>query len=66
MQFFTSSFVQLFRQVASGPVQSSERADSGVKAALQYPSSVQIALMQRMGVKGRPFMDACKRRNLST
>ncbi|WP_186492464.1 hypothetical protein [Synechococcus sp. BIOS-U3-1] len=45
---------------------SSGRSDPGVGAALQNPSSVQIALMQRMGVTGRPFMDACKRRSLST
>ena len=28
-------------------------------------TSVQIALMQRMGVKGRPLMEACKRRSIS-
>jgi hypothetical protein len=35
------------------------------RTAVQSPSAVQIALMQRMGVTGRPLMDACKRRQLS-
>ena len=36
------------------------------RTAVQSPSAVQIALMQRMGVTGRPLMDACKRRTLSS
>ena len=36
-----------------------------LKGFTRSPSSVQIALMQRMGVTGRPLMDACKRRGIS-
>ena len=66
LQFFTSRLGQLLKQGDSGQVRRSPGSESGVREALQSPSSAQIALMQRMGVKGRPFMDACKRRSLST
>ncbi len=66
LQFFTSRVGQLFKQGDSGQVRRSPRSESGVREALQRPSSVQITLMQRMGVTGRPFMDACKRRSLSS
>ena len=66
LQFFTSRLGQLLKQKDSGQVRRSPRSESGVREALQRPSSVQITLMQRMGVTGRPFMEACKRRNLST
>ena len=66
LQFFTSRLGQLLKQGDSEEVLRSPGSESGVREALQRPSSVQITLMQRMGVTGRPFMDACKRRNLST
>ena len=66
LQFFTSRLGQLFRQGRSGQAQISGQSEPGINRAVQCPSSAQIALMQRMGVKGRPFMDACKRRSLST
>ena len=66
VKFFTSRIGQLFSQRGSGQVQRPPRSEPGVKEALQSTSSVQIAMMQRMGVTGRPFMDACKRRSLST
>ncbi|WP_114991173.1 hypothetical protein [Synechococcus sp. UW179A] len=66
LQFFTNRLGQLFRQGGLGQAQSSKQSEPDVNRAVQGPSSVQIALMQRMGVKGRPFMDACKRRSLST
>jgi len=66
LQFFTSRLSQLLKQGDPGQIRRSPRSELGVREVLQGPSSVQIALMQRMGVTGRPFMDACKRRSLST
>jgi len=66
LQFFTSRVGQLFKQGDSGQIRRSPRSEPDLREALHPASSVQIALMQRMGVTGRPLMDACKRRNLST
>ncbi|QNI55155.1 hypothetical protein SynBIOSE41_50016 [Synechococcus sp. BIOS-E4-1] len=66
LRFLRSRLGQLIRQWGSGQAQSSGQFQPGLNRSVQGPTSAQIALMQRMGVKGRPFMDACKRRSLST
>ena len=66
LQFFTRRFGELLKRGDSGQIRRSPRSEPGLREALHPPSSVQIALMQRMGVTGRPLMDACKRRSLST
>ena len=74
----TGRLSQRLKQRFSEQVQRASRASRvitanhvGVEAKrplgspVRVPSSVQIALMQRMGVTGRPLMDACKRRSIS-
>jgi hypothetical protein len=78
LKSFTSRLGQLLSQRGSAKAPRSgqqepliRRQNNGVETqprlidAVHSPSSVQIALMQRMGVKGRPFMEACKRRSIS-
>ena len=75
---FTGRLSQRLKQQFSEQVQHASRTSRGIAAnhvgveakrslgdSMRVPSSVQIALMQRMGVTGRPLMDACKRRSIS-
>ena len=75
---FTGRLSQRLKQQFSEQVQHASRTSSGIAAnhvgveakrslgdSMRVPSSVQIALMQRMGVTGRPLMDACKLRSIS-
>ena len=78
LKSFTSRMVQLLSQKGSNHALLSGRQehlsgtriqDVGNQPRLRHvvhnTTSVQIALMQRMGVKGRPLMEACKRRTIS-
>lgn len=76
---FRARLNQLFSHTLAGKDRPSSIAEPDVKkrnrtagkepqarTAASSPSDVQIALMQRMGVTGRPLMEACKRRSTST
>ena len=78
LKSFTSRIVQLLSQKGSSYARLSGRQehltrtripDVETKPRLRHvvhnTTSAQIALMQRMGVKGRPLMEACKRRSIS-
>ena len=69
LKAFKDRLTRWLRQPLTGQAQQACQAAPDLRrdgpAAVQSPSAVQIALMQRMGVTGRPLMDACKRRQLS-
>ena len=78
LKSFTSRMVQLLSQQGSNHARLSGRQEHLIgtrmsevetqprlRHVVHNTTSVQIALMQRMGVKGRPLMEACKRRTIS-